>query len=656
MTLLLGLAIRSFVILAVGLLLSACLAKRSAALRHRALAAALLSAALVLPFSLVLPEWNVTLPARATVRIPARINDASPSVTPARASDALTSVAVAPEPSTRETVSPIVVAWLAGVLVAAGTLITGLVRVSRVAARASRVEDRRWLQILDTVADRYGLTRGIVISQTDAADLLATWGILRPQVLLPDHAHAWTLDRVRVVLCHELAHIRRHDWLVQIGAETLRAILWFNPLAWMVCTRLRRESEQACDDDVLGMDVGGSEYAAHLIELVRQCRRPGSTWASATPMAHPSTLERRIAAMLNPRLDRQAPSRRAMAALGAVLLLVTLPVAAVRARQAGPAPLSGTIYDATGGVLPGVKVALVDANEITQVVTSNASGRFEFPPVIPGKYVLAATLVGFRALRHEFELRDARDWDRAVTLQVGDVMETIMIRESRVAVPQQQVPFRVKPQAVRVGGNVRAPRKELDVHPVYPAAMREAGLTGVVPIEAVIGRDGSVASVRVLSAQVHPDFAISAVDAVRQWRFTPTLLNGVPVDVVMTVSVQFDLEDPPAPLAERAAGSGVGGPQLDVANFCCPEYIEAMTERIRSNWDEQQGAAGQALMKFTVRRDGMLTNVEIAKTSGNPRLDLESRRAVLATRQVPALPDEFRRSDLTVHLNFEYKQ
>lgn len=267
--------------------------------------------------------------------------------------------------------------------------------------------------------------------------------------------------------------------------------------------------------------------------------------------------------------------------------------------------------------------------------------------------MLEATLAGFRALRHEFELRDARDWDRAVTLQVGEVKETITIRESRVTAPQQQAPFRAP---VRVGGNVRVPRKELDVRPVYPAAMREAGLTGVVPIEAVIGRDGTVSSVRVLSAQVHPDFAIAAVDAVRQWHFTPTLLNGVPVEVVMTVSVRFDLEEPPAGPAERAAGSSAGGPQLDDANFCCPEYIETMTQRIRSNWDQQQGAAGQALVKFTIRRDGMLTNVEIAKTSDNPLLDLESRRAVIETRQVPALPDQFRRPDLTVYLTFDYKQ
>jgi len=247
--------------------------------------------------------------------------------------------------------------------------------------------------------------------------------------------------------------------------------------------------------------------------------------------------------MLNPRLDRRAPSPRAMAALGVVLLLVTLPVAAARARQAGPAPLAGTIYDVTGAVMPGVEVVLVDANQITQVVTSDAGGRFEFPPVAPGKYVLEATLPGFRSLRHELELREARDWHRAVTLQVGDLMETISVRASRVTAPAPQAPSGTGPAApVRVGGNVRAPLKEVDVRPVYPPAMRQAGLTGVVPIEAIIGRDGSVSSVRVLSAQVHPDLAIAAADAVRQWRFTPTLLNGVAVEVVMTVSVGFDLE------------------------------------------------------------------------------------------------------------------
>jgi len=543
MTLLIGLAIRSSAVLALGLVLSACLAKRSAALRHRVLATSLLAAALVMPFSLALPAWNVPLPRMIEVN-PAPTDALLPVETRAM------ETGTPGPPASGGTVQPsdrlasartiVVIGWFAGMVVTAGPLIVGLVRVRRLAARATRVEDTRWLQTLASVAKRFGLTRAIVIARTDSSNLLATWGLLRPQVLLPHQALDWSPDRVHVVLCHELAHIRRHDWLVQIGAETLRALLWFNPLAWMVCARLRRESEQACDDEVLGTGVGGRDYATHLLELARQCRRPGSTWASALPMAHPSTLERRIAAMLNPRLDRQAPSWRAITTLALVLLLVTLPLASLRAGQAGPAPLSGTIYDATGGVLPGVEVALVDANQDRWVATSNASGRFELPAVGPGKYGLEVTLQGFRALRQEFELRDARDWDRAVTLQVGDLRETIVVSASRVTAPAPPPPSGV--EVVRVGGNVRAPRKVRDVRPLYPAAMREAGRTGVVPIEAVIGRDGTVSSVRVLSAQVHPDFAIAAVDAVRQWRFTPTLLNRQAVEVVITVSVRFDLE------------------------------------------------------------------------------------------------------------------
>jgi len=73
--------------------------------------------------------------------------------------------------------------------------------------------------------------------------------------------------------------------------------------------------------------------------------------------------------------------------------------------------------------------------------------------------------------------------------------------------------------------------------------LREAGLEGVVPMDAIIGVDGGVLSVRVLSAQVAPGFAASAVAAVKQWRFTPTLLNGAPVEVQMTVSVSFSLTD-----------------------------------------------------------------------------------------------------------------
>jgi protein TonB len=94
-----------------------------------------------------------------------------------------------------------------------------------------------------------------------------------------------------------------------------------------------------------------------------------------------------------------------------------------------------------------------------------------------------------------------------------------------------------------VGGSIKQPRKLKNVNPTYPATMSDAGLEAVVPMDALIGVDGRVVSVRVLSAQVHPEFARAAEEAVRQWVFSPTLLNNSPVEVQMTVSVRFSLED-----------------------------------------------------------------------------------------------------------------
>ena len=92
---------------------------------------------------------------------------------------------------------------------------------------------------------------------------------------------------------------------------------------------------------------------------------------------------------------------------------------------------------------------------------------------------------------------------------------------------------------VRVGGDIKEPRRIHDVKPVYPDIAQQAGVQGIVIIEAIIGTDGAVESARVLRPVPLLDQA--ALDAVTQWRYSPTLLNGQPVNVVMTVTVTFSL-------------------------------------------------------------------------------------------------------------------
>jgi protein TonB len=93
---------------------------------------------------------------------------------------------------------------------------------------------------------------------------------------------------------------------------------------------------------------------------------------------------------------------------------------------------------------------------------------------------------------------------------------------------------------VRVGGAIRAPQKTKDVKPVYPAIAQSARVQGVVIIEATIGPTGQVTDAKVLRSI--PLLDAAALEAVKQWVFTPTTLNGVPVPVIMTVTVNFTLQ------------------------------------------------------------------------------------------------------------------
>jgi periplasmic protein TonB len=116
---------------------------------------------------------------------------------------------------------------------------------------------------------------------------------------------------------------------------------------------------------------------------------------------------------------------------------------------------------------------------------------------------------------------------------LGDLGTTATV----VAPPPPPLPV---PKIVRVGGVIREPRKLVHVAPVYPEIARLSRVEGVVTMEAVLDATGKVESVRVLSSQ--PLLEEAAVRAVRQWRYTPTALNGVPVPVLMTITVRFSLE------------------------------------------------------------------------------------------------------------------
>ena len=604
------------VIMALALVVCRLLHRQPAAVRHMVLVAALAAAAAVPLLEVALPRWEIAvLPGTSQVATSGpTLSDESPR---GGGPVDVSHVADAPLFTWSEM---LLVIWALGFLVVMTRLLTGLARLVAMTRRCRPVKSIAWREQASALAAQFNVRPIAVLECGDRAPLL-TWGLLRPCIVVPVGAALWTSGRIEAVLAHELAHIARRDWALQIATQIVCAVYWFNPLVWMTCRRLRSESEQACDDAVLRRGIDPADYATHLLAVARQVRAGGPRWASAPAILNSSSLERRIAAMLKPSCNREALTGTAALLALLVAFVVAAPVAALTLTQqveampvetaggrdvvlAAPAPvsaldnaaqapsresrpvvrretprpvvrvpvaaavpaaqvpasLSGVLRDASGAVLPGVELTLRNIVEQTSSSAfSDAAGRFTFRTIPEGRYELTARLPGFRALTNNVILSAGDDQQISLTMQVGALQETVAVTcpGGAAGVPRSiaflsidrrsmTTPLFALPQAgqslpVRVGGQIAAPRQISRVAPNCPGTPPGGGY--VVILEATIGVDGSIRDVVSLrpkpaDAQTAP-FMQAAIDAVRQWQYTPTRLNNVPTPVIMTVTVTF---------------------------------------------------------------------------------------------------------------------
>ena len=103
-------------------------------------------------------------------------------------------------------------------------------------------------------------------------------------------------------------------------------------------------------------------------------------------------------------------------------------------------------------------------------------------------------------------------------------------------------------------------------------------------------------------------------------------------------------------------GGGTGGATVDVQNFCCPDYIQLMVQQVYGNWDYRVERPGLAVVKFTIQRDGRITDVALVRSSGYTAHDMNAQRALHRTRQLAPLPAQFSNPTLGVQLTFDYKR
>jgi HEAT repeat protein/beta-lactamase regulating signal transducer with metallopeptidase domain len=322
------------------------LGRASAAVRHLVWALAL-SSALVLPvLSVALPRWQlpiVTLTTPVAPAVPEAAGARAPLPRVARSIDSPGRADIAPPgsletppsgPAAQQAMTPrvslalaIVALWATGAFAVVGRLAAGLLAVQWISRRTTPVVDAPWLPLAVDLAAGLGITRRLVFLESARATMPMAAGIFRPAVLMPEDANRWPLERLRIVLLHELAHVKRRDCLTHAIAQLACAVHWFNPLAWIAARHIRTERERACDDLVLACGTRGSDYAEELLEIARVMRggRYPAVLAGATlAMAHRSQLEGRLIAILDPKVPRSGVSQ-ARAALAAVAVACALP-------------------------------------------------------------------------------------------------------------------------------------------------------------------------------------------------------------------------------------------------------------------------------------------------------------------------------------------
>jgi TonB family protein len=485
----------------------------------------------------------------------------------------------------------IVLVWMTGAAVltlhlARGWFLVARLRRTGVALPADRQDDLRAL------SGRVGVARVVRLIESARIAVPTVVGWTRPLILVPASTLAGlTPTELEAILIHELAHVRRHDYLINIAQGVVETLFFYHPAVWWLSKRIRVERELSCDDLVVQIYGDRLTYARALASLEEHRLQTPAFGVAADG----GDLLARVRRLLGAPADKPRSSAVAAAAIlmalpflllgettgaadvGATTVLNPDGVVPAPNRPGSLSTIGGVVDSASQRAVPaeiarGIAIvgrrmtALSQQAEPPREVRPESAG----PPSPTGP---TAVVGGTRAQAASQAAADADAAELARLLELanrhvnagrfGDAgrvleeMQALLARmpaggASRVggrtadpaagAAPPVPHPPPGAPSTTapfRVGGAVATPVKIKDVAVVYPADARAARVQGIVILEAVISADGLVRDLKVLRG--NPMLDAAAVEAVRQWEYTPPMLGGQPVDVIMTLTVNFTL-------------------------------------------------------------------------------------------------------------------
>jgi beta-lactamase regulating signal transducer with metallopeptidase domain/tetratricopeptide (TPR) repeat protein len=350
----------------------------------------------------IYPQDDLDFSRAATAPYGASFGTSAGASSSERATPAVESVTIA-APSLQEGqgrsiqwMSISIYAWMTVALLLFSRVLLGLLRVWWIIRTAVPVSEAT-SAIAHDARTRLGIDRAVRLLASDYVDVPMICGLFRPTILLPASIQTWEAGQLEVVLLHEYAHLKRWDALTLLLTNLVTSLFWFHPQVWFASLGARRECERACDDLVLSSGTKPSDYAGHLLSIVKLMPEIERFGAVTLAMSQRSQLEGRLLAILHPRLRRATIPGKWVAISLFIVALMMAPLAALRL-TASPQTTGG---DGSFGVTTAALTPSIDPNPIHLIAGSKKMDR-------------QAREDGGEAFDRAYKLHHAGQYDQAI--------------------------------------------------------------------------------------------------------------------------------------------------------------------------------------------------------------------------------------------------
>lgn len=548
MWLVFDLILQSTLVLLASEVLCYCMGSHAPAFRHRLRLAGVILVFLLPIFAIWVPQFSFS--ARNTEPASSQIGITTRSLT-----------AASPDAQSPRQLWLLWV-WTLGVALRLSAQAAGHIRMFRMLRRSKSLDEPQWNSVVKALATQLELQCTPKLSVSSEVNVPVVCGLRRARVIFPPEYYEWSEGTRRSVLAHELAHIVRGDLKTRFAVSFIASVWWFQPLLLLAIAKMRRDSELACDRMAVELGITASDYAADLIDIARRLHAPDDWRSAAIAMANANDFEDRIRRLIAP--SSAKPLQRTTAISLCLLFTATVAASAIanhpkhNVRNVGgtmirrilpgalltsvgmsAATIGGTLYTQSGEAINNANAVLYNPDTgLKEQSTSDGSGRISFEGLAPGQYILRIEKAGWTTLFRQFAVEADSHVEKGMTMTPGAGTQA-----TNAAVATGQRSAAAQPDnsgAIRIGNQVAQANLVRQVPPVYPQEAKRQHIQGVVKLEILISREGVPLDIRVLTSP-SDDFSQSAIEAVRQWRYTPVLLNGQPVEVATEITINYSL-------------------------------------------------------------------------------------------------------------------